>query len=339
MTRAAVRLSSFLLSGGQHCVLLAAGLLVPRGARREWLNEWRGELWQAQKSCRGIGFRGVKKTTAFCLGALQDAACLRSLSSSRSFSGPSFSARRGSRSLCLLGLVCLLCVAAGGCFLSPGARVAFERLPGRIDGLSLISRQGDFGAFQPAIPLWEYREWTASGDRLLQGFAFYAPARTSVQLHGRSFRTFRLGYASENLAQVLGLTLPRLRATASHAPVVVLSAEAWKSLAKGRRLVPGQAIFLGRTGGRCSPVSRPTTCGAFRGSWTVSSSKVGRCRLKERLTRGGLSCHAPARVLFKMVRTEDRICRFKETPAPRFLNAYLWRSAGGTRSSFFYLPS
>jgi hypothetical protein len=248
MTRAALILLSCLLSGGQHCLLLTACLLVPRGARREWLNEWRGELWQAQQACRGVGFSGVRRTTAFCLGAFQDAACLRFLSSSRSFSGATFFARRGSQSLCLLGLLCILCVAAGGCFLSPGARMAFERLPGRIDGLSLISRQGDFGAFQPTISLSEYRAWTvwtAPNDRLLRGFAFYAPRKTSVRLKGGSSQGINLGYASENLAQVLKLSMPPLRAAAPHAPVVLLSAEAWKSLAKGRRLIPGQTVFLG----------------------------------------------------------------------------------------------
>jgi hypothetical protein len=252
MTRSAVCFLAGLWAGGQQCLLLAACLLVPRGARREWLNEWRGELWQAQRACRGVGFAGPKRTTEFCLGAFQDAACLRRMSSSRSsswllFQAP-FSARRGSHALCLLGLLCMLCVAACGCILSPGARVAFNRLPPRIDRLALISRQGDFGTFQPTISLSEYRAWTAwtaAGDRLLQGFAFYVPLRTSVRLPERSFHTFNLGYASGNMARVLELSMPQRAAAGSHMPAMVLSARSWESLAKDKRPMPGQAILLG----------------------------------------------------------------------------------------------
>ena len=61
-------------------LLRSASLLVPAPQRAEWWREWRGELWHVQQACgaaTGDPGRGESEVTAFCLGAFQDALCLR----------------------------------------------------------------------------------------------------------------------------------------------------------------------------------------------------------------------------------------------------------------------
>jgi len=54
----------------RRAMLRAAARLVPSRERAEWLAEWSAELWYAQESCAVDADR-------FCLGAFQDALCLR----------------------------------------------------------------------------------------------------------------------------------------------------------------------------------------------------------------------------------------------------------------------
>ena len=61
-------------------LLWAASLLVPRSEREEWHREWRGELWHVRAALTPTGGpagTSQDQVTAFCLGAFQDALCLR----------------------------------------------------------------------------------------------------------------------------------------------------------------------------------------------------------------------------------------------------------------------
>src|SRR6185437_2980092 len=60
--------------------LQLAALLVPRRQRGEWLKEWQSELWHVRQACAAedrISRQDEQKVAAFCLGAFQDALCLR----------------------------------------------------------------------------------------------------------------------------------------------------------------------------------------------------------------------------------------------------------------------
>ena len=52
-------------------ILLAAAVVVPKGLRQEWLDEWRSELWYVRETCSHW------KVFFFCLGAFRDALWLR----------------------------------------------------------------------------------------------------------------------------------------------------------------------------------------------------------------------------------------------------------------------
>jgi hypothetical protein len=54
----------------QLALLRTAAFLVPRSERKEWLAEWRSELWYVRKTRHG-------EATAFCLGAFPDALWIR----------------------------------------------------------------------------------------------------------------------------------------------------------------------------------------------------------------------------------------------------------------------
>ncbi len=63
-------------------VLAGAWLIVPGDGREEWWREWRGELWQARQehACDGaVSWRSERVLLRFCLGAYQDAICVRRL--------------------------------------------------------------------------------------------------------------------------------------------------------------------------------------------------------------------------------------------------------------------
>lgn len=50
-------------------ILRGASFLIGRPQRAEWLAEWRAELWYVSRS--------GKNATGFCLGAINDALCLK----------------------------------------------------------------------------------------------------------------------------------------------------------------------------------------------------------------------------------------------------------------------
>jgi hypothetical protein len=61
-------------------LLWGASLFVPTWRRSEWSQEWRAELWYVLRECScesSARRRPIREATAFCLGAYQDAICLR----------------------------------------------------------------------------------------------------------------------------------------------------------------------------------------------------------------------------------------------------------------------
>ena len=67
-------------------LLAGAWLVVPGGERTEWWREWSAELWQARREheCDGrVSWAAERTLLNFCLGAYQDALCLRRLNRRR----------------------------------------------------------------------------------------------------------------------------------------------------------------------------------------------------------------------------------------------------------------
>jgi hypothetical protein len=64
-------------------LLWIASLAVPASQRAEWSREWRTELWYVLRECwleTSANPRSIRAATEFCLGAYQDAICVRKLS-------------------------------------------------------------------------------------------------------------------------------------------------------------------------------------------------------------------------------------------------------------------
>src|SRR3954468_14125664 len=113
----------------QNGMLRAVSLMVPADRRPDWRREWEGELWHVRHSlceCGSLSWPAQREVTAFCLGSLQDAFCLRRESRPAHQPLPRVSAAAGQ---CVLRLGALL----GVCFvlarLLPGVQA--ERDPAR----------------------------------------------------------------------------------------------------------------------------------------------------------------------------------------------------------------
>jgi hypothetical protein len=98
-------------------ILRCASALVPWSQRVEWWKEWQSELWHVRQACtpdRGISWVAEREVAAFCLGAFQDALCLRS--NSEPHSEPrriSHAVPMGSAMQCILLLISLAAVSYG----------------------------------------------------------------------------------------------------------------------------------------------------------------------------------------------------------------------------------
>ena len=96
--------------------------LLPQRHRAEWLMEWESELWHARRSNGASGadsWRTEREIAGFCLGAFQDASCLRRL---RWQNRPRFAPFHGSAAQSLVWLAGLLFVSYFFALLLPGVR-------------------------------------------------------------------------------------------------------------------------------------------------------------------------------------------------------------------------
>ena len=171
----------------QDGTLFAASLLVPSLQRCEWRREWQSELWHVRHSlCEGGALSGPaqREVTAFCLGSLRDAWCLRRESRPAHQPEPRISGAAGQ---CLLRLGTLLGVCAVLASLLPG--VAAERDPARFQvnpGVILIQTSASTNQFAPAISPALFRDWKSTRQRYFDEFAFYRTVRETASLPARA---------------------------------------------------------------------------------------------------------------------------------------------------------
>ena len=108
----------------QLAALRCAWLLVPGRRRSEWWKEWRAELWHVRQACtpaHGVLWSGEREVAEFCMGAFQDALCLRGLPGQRRIP---LATTMGSATQCILWLAGLAVVSFGAAQLLPGVDVA-----------------------------------------------------------------------------------------------------------------------------------------------------------------------------------------------------------------------
>lgn len=230
-------------------LLRSASLLVPARQRGEWWREWRSELWHVRQACtpsRGISWTAEREVTMFCLGAFQDALCLRGQLGRKPIP---HATTMGSAAQCVLLLVGLIAMSYGVALLLPGVSMARHSAHYRdARNLMLIQDARYPGDSTATISEEQYRSWKHRRQDLFDDFAFYRVTRESIYDSGHTTAPGTIAVASSNLFAVLGLPI-RFAAINGEAhgglPRLILSDETWKREFGGNPHISGTVVKLG----------------------------------------------------------------------------------------------
>jgi hypothetical protein len=247
---------------GFHAVdlglLRCASLLTPERQRAEWRQEWLSELWhirQARVPAGTASWKAEQEIAAFCLGAFQDAFCLRRLSWRM---GMPHAPARGSALQCILLLCSVLAVTYVISQLLPGVRAESHPSSYQVNpGLILIqgARYADDSA--ATIPIEQFRGWKERKQQYFDGFAFYRikGETTSTSINERA--RLNVAHASSNLFALLGLAVKfdePANESDSSVPEVILSDHIWKTEFGENPHVIGNLIHVGGVNARIAGI-------------------------------------------------------------------------------------
>ena len=246
-----------------HAGLLgSASLLVPGRLRAEWRREWRGELWHVRQACARMGgaaWQGEREVASFCMGAFQDALCLRRAGRQKRLP---FVALDGTAKQCLLALLAILAASYAVALLLPGVRAEWSVWPRRVNpNLVLIEKEGSSEASGPTISPEKFRSWEGRRQKYFSGFAFYRVTRETVKpgllSSGPQDRTasgpaWGVARASSNLFTLLGLPVQFVEPgvivesmAGGAMPAVILGEKVWKREFGADPHVAGIVLRLG----------------------------------------------------------------------------------------------
>lgn len=223
-------------------LLRMAAFLVPRRLRSEWSKEWRSELWHVRQERSAEGpfcWHTEQEIADFCLGAFQDALCLRQQSAptvaplSRRFASPV---------QCLLLLAAIAAAAYGAALLLPGVQTAIQTPPYRTPQHVMLISQSSLAAEVPTITAEQFRAWQARRQSLFSAFAFYRPVRHTVVIAPHFVEGWTVAQSSANLFNLLGL--PQ-RSVNSALPQVVLSDRTAKRYFGSDSAIVGRVLNIG----------------------------------------------------------------------------------------------
>jgi hypothetical protein len=237
-------------------LLFCAARLVPGVQRADWLREWQAELWhvrQERAPMEQLSWQSEREIAGFCLGAFQDAFCLRRY---RWRLGPLLLAMHGSAAQCLLMLAGILALSYGIASLSPGVRA--ERMLAshqQKQGLILIQNAGDSTTIAPQ----QYLDWKKRRHSNFDGFAFYRITDESIQPESESGSAakepWKVAQASSNLLALLGLPVRYATAESnSTLPQVILSESFWKIEFGADARISGRIVRIGQRRARVAGV-------------------------------------------------------------------------------------
>jgi hypothetical protein len=225
-------------------MLRCASLIVPRAQRLDWWREWSAELWHVRDACtpvRGISWSAEREVAAFCLGAFQDARCLRTQSAPAAMPRVTV---MGSASQCLLLLTGLIIASLSVAAILPGVREQFYQFRYHVPpGIVLIQSARASEDATPTISGEQFLLWKARRQQLFTAFAFYqierAPNSSSHQPQ------INIAHASTNLFRLLKLPIPTA-SNATNLPGVILSNALWRNKFAANQNLIGQTVHLGR---------------------------------------------------------------------------------------------
>jgi hypothetical protein len=234
----------------QWSLLRAASLLAPARLRAEWRREWRAELWHVRRARAPVGafsFAAERELTAFCLGAFQDAICLRR----QPRDGDAHpSTALGSPGHCLLALVAALALGFFVSLALPGVRAKARQPHLRLNsGVILIHSAGAANSSAASIAQDRFRAWNSRPQRFFDDMAFYRMAREGVSMGATDGMRWNVAHASGNLFSLLGVPL-RLAssggASSSQFPALILGCAVFEREFGGNaRVVGGVLQFRG----------------------------------------------------------------------------------------------
>ncbi len=236
-------------------ILRAASLLVPACQRMEWRSEWWGELWQARSQTSSkFSWTQEREIAGFCMGAFNDAFCLRRIdrqssavqtSQSRSLPLRAFSVESAWQ--CLLLLIALVGASYGLARILPGVRAerSLPEVPVR-SGLVLIENAENEDS-PPTISSGQFEAWKERKQEFFDGFAFYRVTRERVNV-GPVSQRWGVASASSNFFAMMGLPVRFRQPDASidsDLPSVILSEDVWKREFGADPHVAGSVVRVG----------------------------------------------------------------------------------------------
>ncbi|HYK35220.1 hypothetical protein [Alloacidobacterium sp.] len=218
--------------------LRIASWMVPGDERREWLKEWKGELWHI------ANLRDEGEIAAFVAGAFRDAHLLRADLSVANADRPH---KLGSSpALCLLVLLLTGLVGLGTALLLPGTHATL--LPSSYHDartLVIVSSDAATQSPTPSVSLDEFRYWQRAAQGVFSNLAFYQIMRRELHTgHGVQLELF-IARASGNLLSMLQTSnFPAERSGADTGPRLILSDAVWRRYFHADPHVAGRVVFL-----------------------------------------------------------------------------------------------
>jgi hypothetical protein len=207
--------------------LRVASLLVPAAQRADWFAEWNAELWQVIHGCHRGTARSQTDPIEFSAGAWRDAFWIRFDQGMRAMR---WLVQPGSAQSCGLMLTASTLLALVVCLCLPATRSILLPLPYSDPGnLVVIASNGEVGTRNPSIRYADYREWTTDATPLFTQLAWYRPAIKGIYLAQHRPAQLALAEASNNLPQLLNLSLSSEAApTNFHGPRLILTRSAYR---------------------------------------------------------------------------------------------------------------
>jgi hypothetical protein len=219
------------LGGMNQSVLRCAALLVPRDQRADWRREWSAELWHMRRSSppsERFGWNAERAAVAFCLGAFQDALCVRGIRRQEPELAPS---QHGSAGECLFWLAGLLALSYILALVLPGVYVESHPSHYQINpGMILLQRDLFTDSSAATITGQQFLDLKASPQRGIDGLAFYLMTKETVSPGVQVTPKWKVAHASLNLFALLGERVIFSGARESHGNLraLVISDELWK---------------------------------------------------------------------------------------------------------------
>jgi hypothetical protein len=235
-------------------LLCCASLLLPQKRRAEWRLEWESELWHVRRTRLAPGavsWRAEREIVFFCLGAFQDAICLRWLWWQNQ---PRYAPFQGSPVACLAWLAGILLAVFLSSLLLPGVRAVHSLSNNRVrPGTILIQDDAADNRSIPSMTIEQVRIWQRTRQRYFDEFAFYRITKEPVQLGSQASGTWAVAQASANLFSLVGWPVHHVAqndALPDDSPRLVLSERAWRRHFGADPEIVGKLLHVGTRLGR-----------------------------------------------------------------------------------------